>query len=196
MIEYDDENGNKKVLAQEFEDLWLKTFKLESIDEIYIPKHNDEIKHAMQNKEIRLTKGSLQKLAQKNRLQYISQIKQVLDEPEIILRDIDNIMILAKRIDNELFLTSVNLETKDYFISISNAPKKEKVLINKVKNGAKVLYQSPNAKSIFYTETLLHSGKSPLNEIDKRNTTKKNIKSQAKSKSSKNKSNESNGIGL
>ncbi|HEC1567369.1 TPA: hypothetical protein R1X65_001678, partial [Campylobacter upsaliensis] len=131
----------------------------------FIPNLPRELKEAL-GKEIKLTKGSLYKIVEKGREKYIPQMKQTLQNPDFALRDRDNMLILAKQIEDKQYFTSVNLETKDYFISVSNAPKKENILKNKVENGAEILYQSPNAKSIFYTDTLLQTDKSSANKID------------------------------
>ncbi|EOC4999590.1 PBECR2 nuclease fold domain-containing protein, partial [Campylobacter upsaliensis] len=140
-------------------------FNLKSLDEEFIPNLPRELKEAL-GKEIKLTKGSLYKIVEKGREKYIPQMKQTLQNPDFALRDRDNMLILAKQIEDKQYFTSVNLETKDYFISVSNAPKKENILKNKVENGAEILYQSPNAKSIFYTDTLLQTDKSSANKID------------------------------
>ncbi|EOW0927044.1 PBECR2 nuclease fold domain-containing protein, partial [Campylobacter upsaliensis] len=136
----------------------------------YIPNFKAEVKEAINRvlggEEIKLTKGSLYKIVEKGREKYIPQMKQTLQNPDFALRDRDNMLILAKQIEDKQYFTSVNLETKDYFISVSNAPKKENILKNKVENGAEILYQSPNAKSIFYTDTLLQTDKSSANKID------------------------------
>ncbi|EMO7880937.1 hypothetical protein WDS03_001908, partial [Campylobacter upsaliensis] len=138
---------------------------LKSLEEEFIPNLPRELKEAL-GKEIKLTKGSLYKIVEKGREKYIPQMKQTLQNPDFALRDRDNMLILAKQIEDKQYFTSVNLETKDYFISVSNAPKKENILKNKVENGAEILYQSPNAKSIFYTDTLLQTDKSSANKID------------------------------
>ncbi|EPT0409549.1 PBECR2 nuclease fold domain-containing protein, partial [Campylobacter upsaliensis] len=140
-------------------------FGLKSLEEEFIPNLPRELKEAL-GKEIKLTKGSLYKIVEKGREKYIPQMKQTLQNPDFALRDRDNMLILAKQIEDKQYFTSVNLETKDYFISVSNAPKKENILKNKVENGAEILYQSPNAKSIFYTDTLLQTDKSSANKID------------------------------
>ncbi|WP_066389266.1 PBECR2 nuclease fold domain-containing protein [Helicobacter himalayensis] len=164
---FTDQKGQEHILSKDAQELWLKTFKLDSLEQDFIPFHNERIKKALGGKEFRLTKGSLYKIVEKNHEQYIEQIKETLEEPDAIIKDIDNMFIFAKELDNKLYFTSVNLETKDYFISISNAPKKESVLKNKLEAGAKIVYRSPNAKTIFYTETLLQANKSLANETDK-----------------------------
>lgn len=167
-----DKKGNEKILSKEIQQKWLDTFNLKSIDEAYIPKHNKEIKEALGDKEIKLTKGSLLKLIERDRTQYIEQLKQTLDEPDLVLKDIDNMLILAKKIKNKEYFTSINLETNDYFISVSNAPKKENILKNKVDNGANILYVNPQASSQFiYTDKLLQTPQSSANTIDNINST-------------------------
>ncbi|ELJ1597738.1 hypothetical protein QYV54_001893, partial [Campylobacter upsaliensis] len=157
--------GKEHTLTKETQKAWLEAFGLKSLDEEFIPNLPRELKEAL-GKEIKLTKGSLYKIVEKGREKYIPQMKQTLQNPDFALRDRDNMLILAKQIEDKQYFTSVNLETKDYFISVSNAPKKENILKNKVENGAEILYQSPNAKSIFYTDTLLQTDKSSANKID------------------------------
>ena len=164
-IIFTDKKGKEHTLTKEVQEQWCETFNLKSLDESYIPQLPQELQEAI-GREIKLTKGSLYKIIEKGREQYIPQIKETLEKPDFALRDTDNMLIIAKEIGDKQYFTSINLETKDYFISISNAPKKENILKNKVENGAKVVYQSPNAKSIFYTDTLLQEGKSPTNKID------------------------------
>ncbi|EAK0962805.1 hypothetical protein A0Z00_07725, partial [Campylobacter upsaliensis] len=164
-IIFTDKKGKEHTLTKETQKAWLEAFNLKSLDEAYIPNLPRELKEAL-GKEIKLTKGSLYKIVEKGREKYIPQMKQTLQNPDFALRDRDNMLILAKQIEDKQYFTSVNLETKDYFISVSNAPKKENILKNKVENGAEILYQSPNAKSIFYTDTLLQTDKSSANKID------------------------------
>ena len=52
--------------------------------------------------------------------------------------------------------------------------------------GVESIHQSPNAKSIFYTETLLQNGKSPSNKIDDANSTKESNQNQTKPKTRRN----------
>ncbi|STP13748.1 PBECR2 nuclease fold domain-containing protein [Helicobacter cinaedi] len=164
-IIFTDKKGKEHTLTKEVQEQWFKTFNLKSLDESYTPQLPQELQEAI-GKEIKLTKGSLYKIVEKGREQYIPQIKETLEKPDFALKDSDDMLIIAKEIGDKQYFTSINLETNDYFISISNAPKKENILKNKVENGAEVVYQSPNAKSIFYTDTLLQEGKSPTNKID------------------------------
>ncbi|HJE65828.1 MAG TPA: hypothetical protein K8V51_02050 [Campylobacter avium] len=174
-----DQKGKKHTLTKQTQEQWLKTFGLENLEQSYIPKHNETIKEALGGKEIRLTKGSLLKLVSKQREQYIPQVKETLDNPDFVLKDIDDMVILAKKIGDKQYFTSINLETEEFLISVSNAPKKENVLKNKVENEAKILYQSPNSESIFYTPELLQTSQSLANKIDMPDYNEKNMKSQA-----------------
>ncbi|RAX55441.1 hypothetical protein CCZ01_10000, partial [Helicobacter monodelphidis] len=74
-------------------------------------------------------------------------------------------VIFAKQIKDKEYFTSINLETQDYFISVSNAPKRQNILKNKVTNGSKIIYQSPNSESIFYTPELLQASQSSANKM-------------------------------
>ena len=175
---FKDTKGKEHTLTKETQEQWLKTFGLENLEQSYIPKHSEEIKQALGGKEIRLTKGSLLKLASKQREQYIPQVKETLDNPDFILKDVDDMVILAKKIGDKQYFTSINLQTEDFLISISNAPKKENILKNKVENGAKILYQSPNSESIFYTPELLQTKQSLANKIDNVDSTTNLFKQQ------------------
>ena len=180
-IRFTDTKGKEHTLTKETQEQWLKTFGLENLEQSYIPKHSEEIKQALGGKEIRLTKGSLLKLASKQREQYIPQVKETLDNPDFILKDVDDMVILAKKIGDKQYFTSINLQTEDFLISISNAPKKENILKNKVENGAKILYQSPNSESIFYTPELLQTKQSLANKIDNVDSTTNLSKSEVSS---------------
>ena len=180
-IRFTDTKGKEHTLTKETQEQWLKTFGLENLEKSYIPKHSEEIKQALGGKEIRLTKGSLLKLASKQREQYIPQVKETLDNPDFILKDVDDMVILAKKIGDKQYFTSINLQTEDFLISISNAPKKENILKNKVENGAKILYQSPNSESIFYTPELLQTKQSLANKIDNVDSTTNLSKSEVSS---------------
>lgn len=162
-----DKQGNKKLLGKQAQKMWLQTFGLDSIDDIYTPKCSNEIKKALQGKDIRLTKGSLLKLAQKDRLQYILQIKQTLDNPDIITYHYENV-IFAKNINERIFFTSVGREFESGLVIISNAPKKSNTIKNKIKSG-KIVYQSPKFEHLRYNQTFTDE-RLIINEIDKKDS--------------------------
>ena len=110
-------------------------------------------------------------------MKYIKELKQTLEQPELILKEQDEpIIIFSKKINDKEYFTSINLETQDYFITISNAPKKANILKNKIKNGAKIIYQSPNSESITYTPELLQTSQSSANRIDLNTLTNQSLK--------------------
>ncbi|EAL8779008.1 hypothetical protein DZ834_08985, partial [Campylobacter jejuni] len=60
-----------------------------NIDDEYIPNIPKEAKIALKDREIKLTKGSLLKLIEKDRIKYIPHIKETLESPQAILKDKD-----------------------------------------------------------------------------------------------------------
>lgn len=138
-------------ITDEIKTLWLQTFELKSLDEIYIPKHDNSVKYALQGKEVHLTNGSLKKLAQKNRVQYIPQIREVLDMPEAIIRH-DGSLIFMMKLNEKIDFTSVGWEFDKKIVIVSNAPKRKNTIINKLKNG-EFVYQSPKFEKLRYNQT-------------------------------------------
>ncbi|MCW1360242.1 hypothetical protein [Campylobacter sp. CCS1377] len=67
-------NGKEYIIDKTVRNEWMKTFNLKSIDDDYIPKLPNEIKTALNGKDIKLTKGSLLKLIEKDRIKYIPHI--------------------------------------------------------------------------------------------------------------------------
>ncbi|MDE5592123.1 MAG: hypothetical protein K2I63_04110, partial [Helicobacter sp.] len=159
---FKDEKGKVHKLSQEMQKQWMDTFNLKSLEESYTPKHNETIKEALGEKEIKLTQGSLLKLATKNRLQYIPQIKETLENPDVVLRDKAGGIIFAKNIDDKLYFTSVGVDFDTHITIISNAPKTAKNLLNKK---GEIIYQSPNFGLLPYNKLLQDDG-STANKID------------------------------
>ncbi len=166
---FQDQKGITHTISPQTQELWLNTFGLKNIDETYIPKHNQDIQKALQGKEVRLQKGSLLKLVAQGREELIPQIKQVLDEPEAIIRDLDNGILFVKHIRDEKYIVSVNVDKGDYLVSISNHIKQDRTLNNKISAGAEVLYQSPNLKSSRID--FLQASQSFTNKTDANNST-------------------------
>lgn len=52
-------------------DLWKKTFNLKSVNDSFIPAFKPEVKEALKGEEIKLTKGSLIKLIERDRTDFI-----------------------------------------------------------------------------------------------------------------------------
>ena len=163
-IRFTDTKGKEHTLTKETQEQWLKTFGLENLEQSYIPKHSEEIKQALGGKEIRLQKGSLLKLVSQGREEFIPQIKAVLDEPDLIIKEPSEEILLAKHLKNEDYFVNVSFDNGEYLVSISNGIKETRNLQNKLNAGAKIIYQSPNANSI--SQTLLQTSQYSANKID------------------------------
>lgn len=142
-----DSYGVKYHIPKDTADLWLKTFNLKSLDEAYIPSFTPEVKQALdsilQGEQIKLTSGSLLKLMQRDRLEFLPYIKDTLESPQVVVRQVDGALIFAKDFrDDKLgkFFASVSKNDKGEWVISSNAPKNLNNLQNKIKEGGEVLY--------------------------------------------------------
>lgn len=163
-ITFIDAKGKEHTLTKDTQKQWLQTFGLENLEQSYIPKHSQEIQQALGGKEIRVQKGSLLKLVSQGREQYIPQIKEVLDNPEAIIRDSKNAFLFVKQIRDDDYFVNVSIDKGEYLVSISNGFKETNNLQNKLKNGGEIIYQSPNANSNL--QTLLQTSRYSANTID------------------------------
>ncbi|MCI2236817.1 PBECR2 nuclease fold domain-containing protein [Helicobacter sp. 14348-15] len=166
---FTDSKGKEHILTKETQEQWLSTFGLKSLDEAYIPKQSAEVKEALGGKEIKLQLGSLKKLVSQGREEFIPQIKQVLDEPEAVLKDEAGDFLLIKHLKDDDYFVNVSFDNGEFLISISNGIKESNNLKNKLNAGAEVLYQSPNASSIL--QTLLQASRYSTNKIDNESIT-------------------------
>ncbi|EOT7587483.1 hypothetical protein RIZ38_001941, partial [Campylobacter coli] len=98
-------NGKEYIIDKNARREWMKTFNLKSIDDDYIPNMPNEVKMALKDREIKLTKGSLLKLVERDRIKYIPHIKDTLENPQLVLRDKDD-FVFIKNIDNQTYFTS------------------------------------------------------------------------------------------
>ena len=163
-IIFTDTKGKEHMLTKEVQQQWLNTFNLKSLDEAYIPQLPKEAKEALGGKEIRLQLGSLKKLVSQGREQFIPQIKAVLDEPEAILKDIDEGFLFIKHLKDNDYFVNVSYDKGEYLVSVSNGIKEVNNLENKLKAGAKILYQSPSFSSS--RNKLLQTSQYSTNKID------------------------------
>ena len=137
---FKDAKGKVHKLSKETQEQWLKTFNLKSIDEDFIPTFTPEVKAALGNKELKLTKGSLLKLVSRKRTQYLNELKQTLEKPDMIIRH-EGDYILAKQINDNLYFTSIGKDYDTHITIVSNAPKKQRLVNRKIKEG-ELIYQS------------------------------------------------------
>ncbi|MCR8685989.1 PBECR2 nuclease fold domain-containing protein [Campylobacter sp. 1569] len=138
-------NGKEYIIDKNARSEWMKTFNLKSIDDDYIPNIPKEVKMALKDREIKLTKGSLLKLVERDRIKYIPHIKDTLENPQVVLRDKDD-FVFIKNIDSQTYFTSIGKDYETHLTIISNSPKKQNNIRNKMKN-AKVVYYN-NARAL------------------------------------------------
>ncbi|MDE7172960.1 MAG: hypothetical protein K2N70_01280, partial [Helicobacter sp.] len=173
-IVFKDKNGEKYTIDTELQRQWTDTLGLQSIDDDFIPQFSNDIKEALGNKEVKLTRGSLFKLVANKRTQYIPQIKETLEKPDVVIEHQDS-LIFAKQIDDKKYFTSVGKDFETHITIVSNAPKKITTLENKLKGEGKVIYQSAKLENLRYNQAFTGERFS-TNKTDKGNSTPQNIK--------------------
>ncbi|EAL4449416.1 hypothetical protein DNT27_06770 [Campylobacter coli] len=137
-------DGKEYIIDKNARREWMKTFNLKSIDDDYIPNMPNEVKMALKDREIKLTKGSLLKLVERDRIKYIPHIKDTLENPQLVLRDKDD-FVFIKNIDNQTYFTSIGKDYETHLTIISNSPKKQNNIKNKMKNAEVVYYNNARA---------------------------------------------------
>ncbi|HBK1706234.1 TPA: hypothetical protein LGB59_001263 [Campylobacter coli] len=137
-------NGKEYTINKDVRNEWMKTFNLKNIDDEYIPNIPKEAKIALKDREIKLTKGSLLKLIEKDRIKYIPHIKETLENPQLVLKDKDD-FVFIKNIDNQTYFTSIGKDYETHLTIISNSPKKQNNIKNKMKNAEVVYYNNARA---------------------------------------------------
>ena len=178
-IVFRDKDNKEHILTKNIQELWKNTFNLQSIDDDFTAKIPQILRDVL-GKDIKVKKGSLFKIVAQKRELFIPQIKEVLESPEIVIKDGNNAYLLAKHLKDEDYFVNVSVDKGgDYLVSISNGIKELNNIKNKIAKGAKIIYQSPNANSNL--QTLLQASRYSTNEIDKNNSTPNNSKSQATS---------------
>lgn len=184
-------NGKEYTINKDVRNEWMKTFNLKNIDDEYIPNIPKEAKIALKDREIKLTKGSLLKLIEKDRIKYIPHIKETLESPQAILKDKDD-FIFIKNIDNQTYFTSIGKDYETHLTIISNSPKKQNNIKNKMKNAEVVYYNNaralPTSRASSETNQVSFSNENSTQAKPKKNLMediKKNIKAKEVEKKNK-----------
>ncbi|HDZ5261395.1 TPA: hypothetical protein RTI76_001130 [Campylobacter coli] len=184
-------NGKEYTINKDVRNEWMKTFNLKNIDDEYIPNIPKEAKIALKDREIKLTKGSLLKLIEKDRIKYIPHIKETLESPQAILKDKDD-FIFIKNIDNQTYFTSIGKDYETHLTIISNSPKKQNNIKNKMKNAEVVYYNNaralPTSRASSETNQVSFSNENSTQTKPKTNLMddiKKNIKAKEVEKKNK-----------
>ncbi|EOI9935853.1 PBECR2 nuclease fold domain-containing protein, partial [Campylobacter upsaliensis] len=142
-----DKKGKEHTLTKETQKAWLEAFGLKSLEEAYIPNFKAEVKEAINrvlgDEEIKLTKGSFEKLLKRDREEFLPYIKDTLEKANVVIKQVDGALIFAKDYRNERlgkFFASVSRNDEGEWIITSNAPKNLNNLKNKLNEGGELLY--------------------------------------------------------
>uniref|UniRef100_UPI0013CE0A7A putative barnase/colicin E5 family endoribonuclease n=1 Tax=Helicobacter felis TaxID=214 RepID=UPI0013CE0A7A len=133
---------------------WLKAFNLKSLDEPFIPQFSPAVQQALEpilkGEQIQLTRGSLVKLAKRQREEFLPLIRPTLESPNAVLDNGRGILFIKEFIgaDKNRYFMSV---AKNYsgewvfsshmrkdFSAIKNEFKRSKVLYNAGFSGGEV----------------------------------------------------------
>ncbi|MCE3036840.1 hypothetical protein LW135_03220 [Helicobacter sp. faydin-H20] len=128
---------------------WIECLSIKDFNDIFYPNIPQELKRHFGDKQVKLTPNSFLKMIENQREKYIKDIRPTLENPEFVFEDKDEI-IFARFMEDRLYFTSIAKEFKDdsnvyIIVIISNAPKKDNNIINKLKNAIKenrLLYKS------------------------------------------------------
>ncbi|HEO8741670.1 TPA: hypothetical protein R1X42_000746, partial [Campylobacter upsaliensis] len=146
-IIFTDKKAKEHTLTKETQKAWLEAFGLKSLEEAYIPNFKAEVKEAINRvlggEEIKLTKGSFEKLVKRDREEFLPYIKDTLEKANAVIKQVDGALIFAKDYRNERlgkFFASVSRNDEGEWIITSNAPKNLNNLKNKLNEGGELLY--------------------------------------------------------
>lgn len=144
---YTDTQGHTHQIPEPIAQKWLETFGLKDLQEPYTPKFSEQVAQALesilQGEQIALSANSLVKLMQRDRLEFLPYIKETLETPNAVVKQVDGAIIFAKDYRDEKlgkFFASVSKNDQGEWIISSNAPKNLNNLQNKIKEGGEVLY--------------------------------------------------------
>ncbi|EAL3991432.1 hypothetical protein A9746_09565, partial [Campylobacter upsaliensis] len=127
-------------------------FNLKSLDEEYIPNFKAEVKEAINRvlggEEIKLTKGSFEKLLKRDREEFLPYIKDTLENADLIIKDKEKALIFVKDIGKKSYFTSVAKNANNEWVISTNSLKTLNTLKNRVDDNGEVLYLSKEAPNI------------------------------------------------
>ncbi|EPU7273848.1 PBECR2 nuclease fold domain-containing protein, partial [Campylobacter upsaliensis] len=151
-IIFTDKKGKEHTLTKETQKAWLEAFGLKSLEEAYIPNFKAEVKEAINRvlggEEIKLTKGSFEKLLKRDREEFLPYIKDTLEKADLIIKDKENALIFVKDIGKKSYFTSVAKNANNEWVISTNSLKTLNTLKNRVDDNGEVLYLSKEASNI------------------------------------------------
>ncbi|ELK0695749.1 hypothetical protein QJF06_001383, partial [Campylobacter upsaliensis] len=151
-IIFTDKKGKEHTLTKETQKAWLEAFNLKSLEEAYTPNFKAEVKEAINRvlggEEIKLTKGSFEKLLKRDREEFLPYIKDTLEKADLIIKDKENALIFVKDIGKKSYFTSVAKNANNEWVISTNSLKTLNTLKNRVDDNGEVLYLSKEAPNI------------------------------------------------
>ncbi|EEU7814961.1 hypothetical protein HEE88_001824, partial [Campylobacter upsaliensis] len=151
-IIFTDKKGKEHTLTKETQKAWLEAFNLKSLEEAYIPNFKAEVKEVINRvlggEEIKLTKGSFEKLVKRDREEFLPYIKDTLEKADLIIKDKENALIFVKDIGKKSYFTSVAKNANNEWVISTNSLKTLNTLKNRVDDNGEVLYLSKEAPNI------------------------------------------------
>ncbi|ENM4043531.1 hypothetical protein AB7Q07_001039, partial [Campylobacter upsaliensis] len=151
-IIFTDKKGKEHTLTKETQKAWLEAFGLKSLEEAYIPNFKAEVKEAINRvlggEEIKLTKGSFEKLLKRDREEFLPYIKDTLEKADLIIKDKEKALIFVKDIGKKSYFTSVAKNANNEWVISTNSLKTLNTLKNRVDDNGEVLYLSKEAPNI------------------------------------------------
>lgn len=142
-IKLESNDGETHFVQKDLTIKWLQTFKLADINDDFIPKIQKEIKPFLDNLDIHLKIGSLLKLNERDRAEFLHSIKPTLESADALIRQNDGALIFVKNFgENKKYFASVSKNKFNEWVVTSNAPKTLNNINNKLENGGKILYSN------------------------------------------------------
>ena len=142
---FTDKEGKKQILRKNLADEWLETFNLKSLDEDFVPEILPQIQEKL-GKNIRINLNDLLKIDKKQRQKFIKFIKPTFEEPDLVFKDEKGDVLFAKNIDDNLCFVNITREYDKEFLSVSQSPKKQSTLKNKLERMQELYYKKPDSE--------------------------------------------------
>lgn len=131
-----------EIALQKIQGIWCETFGIKDLNEDFIPHLKDEVKEYL-GSNIHLKIGSLLKLIQKDRLDFIDKIKPTIEEPNVVLDDSQGILFIKEFVDTDKnrYFMSVAKNYDGEWVFSSHTKREFNNIKNKVLN-SKIIYNA------------------------------------------------------
>ncbi|WP_270971895.1 PBECR2 nuclease fold domain-containing protein [Campylobacter upsaliensis] len=141
-----------EALTSKAQKAWLEAFGLKSMEEAYTPKFSKEVSEALERvlngEQIKLTKGSYEKLLKRDREEFLPFIKETLESADAVVKDKENALIFVKDIGKKSYFTSVAKNANNEWVISTNSLKTLNTLKNRLDDNGELLYLSKEASNI------------------------------------------------